>query len=83
MEGFMMKRLSILLVLLMIAGAAFSNTKISAKHKTGMKDGKKVNCAFCHTDAKIEKKKGQVSGQMLNGKKFSTIKNCAGAECHK
>lgn len=81
----MMKRLSILLVLLMIAGAAFSNVKISAKHKDKMKDGKKVNCAFCHTDSKIEKKKGQMSAnnKVFNGTNLSKIKNCAGADCHK
>jgi len=82
-EGFMMKRLSILLVLLMISAAAFSNVKISGKHKDKMKDSKKVNCAYCHTDSKIEKKKGQVQGKSLNGVAFSKIKSCAGPDCHK
>jgi len=84
MEGFMMKRLSILLVLLMISGAAFSNVVISGKHKDKMKDGKKVNCAYCHTDSKVEKKKGQmVNKKVFNGVNLAIIKNCDGADCHK
>ncbi len=80
----MIKKISIVLVLLMISGAAFSNVKISAKHKDKMIDGKKVNCAYCHTgELKIEKKKGQVKGEALNGVKFSKIKGCAGKDCHK
>lgn len=79
----MIKRISIVLVLLMISAAAFSNVKISAKHKQGVVDGKKVNCTYCHTNSKIEKKKGQVKGETLNGVKFSKIKTCAGSDCHK
>ncbi|PKL15672.1 MAG: hypothetical protein CVV49_20210 [Spirochaetae bacterium HGW-Spirochaetae-5] len=80
----MIKRISIILVLLMVSGAAFSNVKISAKHKDLTKDAKKVNCAYCHTNVmKIEKKKGQVNGKALNGVNFSKIKSCAGTDCHK
>ena len=80
----MIKKLSIILVLLMITGAAFSNVKINAKHKDLTKDAKKVNCAYCHTSVmKIEKKKGQIKGEALNGVKFSKIKSCAGTDCHK
>ncbi len=80
----MIKRISIILVLLMITGAAFSNVKISAKHKDLTKDGKKVNCSYCHTSGqKVEKKKGQVNGKALNGVKFSKIPSCAGSDCHK
>ncbi len=80
----MVKKLSIILVLLMISAAAFSNVKISAKHKDLSKDGKKVNCAYCHTgDLKIEKKKGQTDGKKLNGTALSKIKSCAGSDCHK
>jgi len=80
----MFKKLSVVLVLLMISGAAFSNVKISAKHKDNMKDNKKVNCLYCHAgDSKIEKKKGQMQGQKLNGVALSKIKNCAGSGCHK
>lgn len=79
----MIKKLSIILVLLMITGAAFSNVKISAKHKDLTKDAKKVNCAYCHTSVmKIEKKKGQIKGEALNGVKYSKIKSCAGKDCH-
>ena len=79
----MVKRLSIFLVLLMISASAFSNVKIAAKHKDLEKDGKKVNCAYCHTDAKIEKKKGQSADKKLNGVALSKIKSCAGSACHK
>jgi len=79
-----MKRFSILLVIIMLSAAAFSNVKISGKHKDNTKDGVKVNCIYCHSNAlKIEKKKGQIQGEKLNGVAFSKIKNCAGSTCHK
>lgn len=80
----MIKKLSVLIVLLMFSVTAFSNVKIAGKHKDLTKDGKKVNCAFCHTDvAKIEKKKGQLDGKKLNGAALSSNKSCAGKDCHK
>lgn len=80
----MIKRFSILMTVLMITTAAFSNVKISGKHKDLEYEGKKVNCSYCHTvDMKIEKKKGQVQGSKLNGVLFSKIKGCAGSACHK
>ncbi len=79
----MIKKLGVLLVLLMFSVTAFSNVKISGKHKDMKKDGKSVNCAFCHTDAKIEKKKGQLNGKKLNGVAFAQNKSCAGKDCHK
>lgn len=80
----MIKRLGILLVLIMFSVTAFSNVKISGKHKDLKKDGKTVNCAYCHTgDAKIEKKTGQVNAKKLNGVAFSKISSCAGSTCHK
>jgi len=79
----MVKKLSLLLVLLMFTATAFSNVKIAAKHKDKMKDNQKVTCVYCHTNQKIEKKKDQVQGQKLNGVAFSKIKSCAGADCHK
>jgi hypothetical protein len=80
----MIKKLSLILVLIMISAAAFSNIKISAKHKNKMNDGKRVNCLYCHAgNSNIEKKKGQIQGQKLNGVMFSKIKSCAGSDCHK
>lgn len=80
----MIKRISIVMLLLMISAAAFSNVKIAAKHKDQTKDGKKVACIYCHAGSlKIEKKKGQVQGDKFNGVLFSKIKGCAGSECHK
>ncbi len=80
----MVKKISVILVFLMIAGAAFSNVKISGKHKDLSKDGKKVNCGYCHTgEMKIEKKKGQFQDKKLNGVALAKIKSCAGSDCHK
>jgi len=79
----MIKKISIILVLLMISGAAFSNVKIAGKHKDLKKQGTNVNCAFCHAgEMKIEKKKGQIKGEAFNGIKFSKIKSCTGQHCH-
>jgi len=68
---------------LLIASAGFSNIAISGKHKNLKKDGKKVDCVYCHTGQKIQKKKGQTTKEKINGKKFSAIKGCSGKDCHK
>ncbi|OHD64808.1 MAG: hypothetical protein A2176_10850 [Spirochaetes bacterium RBG_13_51_14] len=66
--------------------AAFSvtnvmgNVKIQQKHKGMKKDGKAVNCVYCHgTNANklIEKKAGQNLAQLQKGP------TCVGAGCHK
>lgn len=79
----MIKKLGFFLVMLMISAVAFANVKISAKHKDLENNGKKVNCTYCHTDNKIEKKKDQYKDGKLNGVALSKIKSCAGAKCHK
>lgn len=80
-----MSRITTFAVILMlaVATAGFSNVAISGKHKNMTKDNKKVDCAYCHTGEKIEKKKGQMANNKFNGKALSKIKACAGKDCHK
>ena len=48
-----------LILMLVVSTAGFSNVAISGKHRNMTKDGKKVNCVYCHSGSmKIEKKKG-------------------------
>ncbi len=79
----MVKKFSFIITVILISGIAFSNPQIASKHKDLSKDGKKVNCLYCHTDAKIEKKKGQLKDKVLNGVPLSKKKTCAGTACHK
>lgn len=75
-----------LALMLAVSTAAFSNTAINGKHKDLKKDGKVVNCNYCHTDQKIEKKKKSSLSddkKKLNGKSLSQVKSCAGKDCHK
>ncbi|MCL2154726.1 MAG: hypothetical protein FWH53_03575 [Leptospirales bacterium] len=80
----MIKKISFVMVLIMVSAVAvYSNTKLSAQHKYLEKDGKKINCIYCHSgDAKINKKKGQLKDYSLNGIELSEIKSCAGEGCH-
>jgi hypothetical protein len=81
----MIKKISFLIILIMITTtiAVYSNTKISAQHKYLDRDGKRINCIYCHSgDAKIIKKKGQLKDNSLNGVDLSEIKSCAGGSCH-
>lgn len=71
------------ILMLVISTAGFSNVAINGKHKSLVKDGKKVDCTYCHTGQKIEKKKGQMANKKFNGKGLSQMKACAGKDCHK
>ena len=84
MENLMVKKISLLILMIMISTAVVhSNTKLGSKHKYLEKDGKKINCTYCHAgDAKIDKKKNQLKNYTLNGVEFSKIKSCAGQGCH-
>jgi hypothetical protein len=53
-----------------------ANTEIQKKHAGKKKDGKAVGCAYCHTSAKIEKKKG------LNLAALKKMPQCLGSGCH-
>ena len=80
----MIKKFSLVMVLIMITTiTVYSNTKLSNKHKGMEKDGKAINCAYCHEgDLKIAKKKKQLKDNTLNGVEFSKIKSCSGEGCH-
>ena len=80
----MIKKISFLIIMILFSTAVvYSNTKLSAKHKYLEKDGKKVDCKYCHSgDLNIKKKKNQLKGDTLNGVAFSQIKSCAGEGCH-
>ena len=80
----MIKKISLFMVLIMISTVAvYSNTKLTAKHKYLEKDGKKIDCAYCHSgDIKIDKKKRQLKDYTLNGVELSKIKSCSGGGCH-
>jgi Zn/Cd-binding protein ZinT len=73
-----------LILMLVISTASFSNVTIMGKHKNFTRDGKKINCNYCHAGSvKLEKKKGQFADGKVNGKKRSQMKACAGKDCHK
>ncbi|NLV68398.1 MAG: hypothetical protein GXY14_12075 [Spirochaetes bacterium] len=73
-----------LILMLVISTAGFSNVGIMGKHKNMTKDGKKIDCNYCHAGSvKLAKKKGQSANGKVNGKKMSQMKACAGKDCHK
>lgn len=80
-----MKKVMIVLAVVSLSSAAlFSNPAIMGNHKDALKDGKKLDCGYCHmTGLKIPQKKGQIQDGKLNGKKFSQITGCNGKGCHK
>lgn len=84
-----MKNLSyfvaITVFVILVSGAMlYASPKINSKHLNMEKNGKKINCAWCHSNPvfKIEQKKGQLGKDTLNGVAFSKIKTCAGSGCH-
>lgn len=79
-----MKKFTLILCIFFAASAvSFSNIVISGKHKDKIKDGKKVDCSYCHfTGAKIPQKKGMFKDNLVNGVSRAKIKECAGKECH-
>lgn len=62
----------------------YATPKIQLEHRNMTKGGQKINCNYCHANPvfKIEKKKGQLGKDTLNGVPFSKIKTCAGSGCH-
>lgn len=80
-----MKKIMVVLAVVSLSSSAlFSNPVIMGKHKDMIKEGKKVDCGYCHmTGLKIPQQKGQIKDGKLNGKKFSLVKGCNGKECHK
>jgi hypothetical protein len=74
----------ILFSVLFTAAVLYASPAISSQHLNMEKNGKKVNCAYCHSNPvfKIEQEKGQLGKDSLNGVPFSKIKTCAGSGCH-
>ncbi|TAL30626.1 MAG: hypothetical protein EPN93_19315 [Spirochaetes bacterium] len=72
-----MKKALFLLVLTAFIGtpAIFANTAINKQHSGLAKDGTKINCAYCHTTAGLEKKAG-------NKAQMNTNAFCLGSGCH-
>lgn len=68
--------LAILVGTIFAASVLLANPAIQTKHKGVKKDGKMINCAYCHNTAKIEKKKGaDINAINKNAA-------CMGAGCH-
>jgi len=59
-----------------ISALAFGDKKLNKIHKGMEKDGKKVNCVYCHKGTDIPKE-----GTDFN--KFLKHPSCAGEGCHK
>ena len=59
-----------------ITSLLIANTTIQGKHNGLKKDGKTLNCAFCHTTSVIKKEAGQGMGIVNNNT------NCQGSGCH-
>lgn len=75
---------ALLLSFLFSAVLIYATPKILIEHRNMTKGGQKINCNYCHANPvfKIEKKKGQLGKDTLNGVPFSKIKTCAGSGCH-
>jgi hypothetical protein len=69
---------------LLSAVLIYATPKILMEHRDMTKDGQKITCNYCHANPvfTIEKKKGQLGKDSLNGVPFSKIKTCAGSGCH-
>ena len=65
------------LVMAFTVSSVMGNPAIQQKHAGKKKDGKAVNCGYCHTANKIEKKKGQ------NHIALEKKPACLGPGCHK
>jgi hypothetical protein len=68
---------TLLVIVAFSAASIMANPAIMKKHAGKTKDGKAVNCGYCHTANNIEKKKGQ--DHIALEKKPA----CMGAGCHK
>jgi hypothetical protein len=77
MRKFYMFSAAVLIITAFTAANLMANPEIMKKHAGKKKDGKNVNCAYCHTGAKIAKKGGQ------NVKALEKMPACLGPGCHK
>ncbi len=65
------------LVMAFAVSNVMGNPEIQKKHSGKKKGDKAINCGYCHTANKIEKKKGQ------NVKALEKAPACLGPGCHK
>ncbi len=77
MRKFYMFSAALLIIAAFTTANLMANPEIQKKHAGKQKDGKNVNCAYCHTGAKIEKKGGQ------NRAALEKKPQCLGPGCHK
>lgn len=73
-----MRKLFTLIFTIAVGTALMANPAMNKKHAGKNIGGKAVNCNYCHTDAKVEKKKG--AGPTKANAKANA--KCAGAGCH-
>ena len=73
-----MKHLLFLVVFatMFVSALAFGDKKMNKIHKGMEKDGKKINCVYCHKDTNIPKEGTDFNKHMKNP-------SCAGENCHK
>ena len=76
MRKFYLFSTALLIITAFTAANLMANPEIMKKHAGKQKDGKNVNCAYCHTGAKIEKKGGQ------DHKALEKKPQCQGSGCH-
>lgn len=77
MRKFYMFSATLLVIAAFSVASLMANPEIMKKHAGKSKGGKNVNCIYCHTTAKIEKKAGQ------NKKALEKKPECLGSGCHK
>jgi len=65
-----------MVVMTAFAVSTFANPAIMQKHAGKKKDGKAINCMYCHTTNKIQKKGGQNMAQLKQ------LPGCKGQGCH-
>jgi len=77
MRKFYMFSAALLIIAAFSIANLMANPEIMKKHAGKSKDGKNVNCMYCHNTAKIEKKGGQ------NKQALMKKPECLGSGCHK
>ena len=76
MRKFQMFFAALLVIAAFSVANLMANPAIMKKHAGKSKGDKKVNCAYCHNTAKIEKKAGQ------DVKALEKNPACLGSGCH-
>ena len=74
-----MKKIILTLVMLglFIASTLIANPRLASQHKNMKKDGKALNCNYCHNDAKVPRQKGSYPKAKVDANRM-----CKGSGCH-